>query len=161
MWYKQKCSVYNVHVCKKREQEAMKVGIEFGSTPLSQTRPTVWLNLAFIRITKWNYWFRIGVWKHTGHFLFLLFAAKEKNNASLNCQSVSRRRHGGVFLVDDWLCIGIQWTWGRNSDFHLPLSATLSLRVFGFAPRHLNRSMSSLYLRNCKIWITQMLKTVD
>ncbi len=30
--------MYNVHVCKKREQEAMKVGIEFGSTPLSQTR---------------------------------------------------------------------------------------------------------------------------
>jgi len=29
-----RCSVYNVHVSKKREQEGMKVGNDFGSTPL-------------------------------------------------------------------------------------------------------------------------------
>jgi hypothetical protein len=48
--------VYNVHVDKKCEQEGMKVGNDFGSTSLKQTRLSSRdLFFAFIRITMWDF----------------------------------------------------------------------------------------------------------
>ncbi len=106
VWYKQNCSVYNVHVSNKRGQEAMKVGNDFGSTLLSQTRRTVW------SVFRLHPYYELGllipnrsVERHRT-FLVLAFSSEDKPDTSLNCQSDSGRWLGGVFLVDDWLCIG-------------------------------------------------------
>ncbi|MDQ3061752.1 MAG: hypothetical protein M3R14_02665 [Acidobacteriota bacterium] len=87
---------------KKREQEAMKVGNDFGST-LLRAKPVEQCDLyfAFIRNTSWNERFRIGVWKDTGQFLVLAFGSEEKSNYIVELSKRKWRWLGGVFLVDD------------------------------------------------------------
>ncbi len=96
-----RCSVFNVHVSKKREQEAMKVGNEFGSTLRAKPVEQCDLYFAFIRNTSWEFLIpNRSVEKHRA-FLVLAFSSEENPITSLNCQSDSGRRHGEVFLVDD------------------------------------------------------------
>jgi len=65
--------VYNVHaaksVSKKRWRSAMILGQLFRAKPVQQCD----LIFAFIRITRWNARFRIGVWRTPGNFLFSRF----------------------------------------------------------------------------------------
>jgi hypothetical protein len=74
--------VYNVHAEKKRGREAMKVGIDFGST-LSRAKPVQQCdqNFAFIRITKWN--FLIPNRSVEAHRSFLVFAFGSEEKTTL------------------------------------------------------------------------------
>ena len=81
----------------------------------SQTRPTVWLNIRLHPYHKMGLLIPNRSVEEHRAFLVLAFSGEEKTDTSLNCQSVNRRRRGEVFLARDWLCIGNQWTWGRNS----------------------------------------------
>jgi hypothetical protein len=78
---------------------------------------------------------------NTEQFLVLaLYAARNKTDASFDCQSVSRRRLGEVFLVDDWLCIGgINGREGETAALLSRCLFTLNLCGGGFAPRQFGR----------------------
>jgi hypothetical protein len=95
------CSVYNVHVCKKREQEAMKVGIEFGSTPLSQTRRSSVIKSRLHPYHKMELLIPNRSVEAHRAFLVLAFSREGKTDTSSDCQSCSETVQVKYFLADD------------------------------------------------------------
>ena len=82
--------MYNVHAGKKREQEGMKVGNDFGSTSL---RPNPSNSVTKLNLHPYHEMGQPSPNRsvdNTEQFLVLaLYAARNKTDASFDCQSIS------------------------------------------------------------------------